>query len=175
MAIREKRVGKQLSFTAIAVSFVVTGALLVGAEKNPRKFAADMAVNNHAGYGGSLRCEACHQSPGLLSLRSTMTCSTSKCHGELSPGVNREEAVAILSDDYAFKIKPNFDERANRHLDLHAAAAHMKCTDCHQEHSPYEAPLPPGWSPDEAAHEDGSIDKLAWVSIVSEEHLETKK
>ncbi len=166
MSIYEKKSGPLLSYSAIIISVVATAALLFAAEKNPRKYAASMAVNHHASYGSSLDCSACHVSEGVFSVSSKMTCFTSGCHGELKQGGSLEDALAALEPSIGFM--PDFEERVEHYYFMHREVQEMNCYDCHTEHTMDEVPFPDGWeayNPEAHSVSLTGIDDESYISI----------
>jgi len=158
MGIREKKTGIIASYTATALSLVIGGWLMINGHDNPRKYTSGMRVNQHGNegaYAAGLACRQCHETPNsngedsiveAFYLGSMITCVTSKCHGELAAGVEREAGYKIFETDHTYDaLTPGFRERYDKHYNLHSLAEGMACTDCHSEHEKYDAYETEGW------------------------------
>lgn len=158
MGIREKKTGIIASYTATALSLVIGGWLMVNGHDNPRKYTSAMRINYHGNsgtYAAGLACRQCHEPPNsdgedsivdVFYLGSMITCVTSKCHGELDEGIDREEGFEIFTANNTYdSFSPGFRERYDRSYSLHSLTDGMQCIDCHSEHEEYTAPFPEGW------------------------------
>jgi hypothetical protein len=167
MAVSEKQVPKYLSYAAIAASVIACGALWVAGSSNPRAYTSNMAVNHHATYGGALPCYACHvPQGGQLGMSTSLTCLTSGCHGELAPGVSRDEAINLFAASEKVSYRPDKQVVAENHVTNHANFNKWSCWECHTEHTTKETVAPKGWKRLNAAGpEQASAPDTPWISV----------
>ena len=167
MAVSEKQVPKYLSYAAIAASVLACGLLWVAGSSNPRAYTSNMAVNHHASYGGALPCYACHvPQGGQLGMSTSLTCLTSGCHGELAPGIGRDEAIKQFAASEKISFRPDKQAVAENHVGNHANFNKWTCWECHTEHTKRETRVPNGWKPLTAkTPEQASLPDHRWTSI----------
>ena len=144
MGVFEKRVPRNLSIAAMAVSVGFTGWLWVAGLKEPREYVASMDINHHGGYGSTLNCRECHVATGgMFSLHTELNCISSGCHGALHPDTSKEKAFELAVEKQ--QPYPDAKARARHFLDLHNAVEGQECWDCHTEHTTDPTVVPEGW------------------------------
>ncbi len=144
MGIAEKKVPTYLSIAACIGATAFTGWLWYEGGENPRRFHSNMAINKHNEYSAFLTCYDCHVPRGSTwGFSTALNCLTSGCHGELSPDIGYEEAVALKNEEWGYY--PDARERIEHYLDLHMEFAADSCASCHSEHERKPIRVPEGW------------------------------
>lgn len=149
MAVAEKQVPKYLSYGAIVASVIICGALWVAGSADPRKYTASMGFTHHSDSGyGTVECYKCHVPQGSeLGMRTSITCQTSQCHGELKKGLPHGEAVAIyMSKEDTSGMPTEMRKEVGELFVLnHRNFNKWSCMECHTEHKNVAAVKPNAW------------------------------
>ncbi|MDX2175203.1 MAG: hypothetical protein SF028_01915 [Candidatus Sumerlaeia bacterium] len=150
MAAREKQVNRQLSYGASFVALATTAALWwVGSTpQNVDRVLGRMTLSPHGfGYEVKVRCYACHvpEQGNPRSFGTSMNCTTSGCHGELSaPAPTDPEEIRLKFRSFAGLEKPTPAIEALQKM--HREVATETCWSCHTEHKRREVRWPTGWT-----------------------------
>ncbi|MCC6547633.1 hypothetical protein IT570_10745 [Candidatus Sumerlaeota bacterium] len=149
MAVAEKQVPKFLSYGAIIASVIICGVLWAAGSKDPRAYTSGMAFTHHSDSGyGTVACYKCHVPQGSeFGMRTSLTCQSARCHGELKPGMPSEEALAIYTGKEDTSGMPAEMRREVGALFIlnHQKFAKTSCMECHTEHKNVAAAKPGDW------------------------------
>jgi hypothetical protein len=173
MKLSEKRVPQYLRLAAIAGALALTGWLWAVGRDNPRRYTLTMTYNHHAGYGAAnVSCNECHVPQGdgvLAAIRTTIACSTMKCHPELEQGLGEEERRELAARAMWPLQGEEADAMGRRYLLQHdrAASLAMDCMACHTEHTPMTVkPRRPDWW-DTLPNAESHVRASVYTSLVS--------
>ncbi|MEO8377073.1 MAG: hypothetical protein ABI579_05320 [Candidatus Sumerlaeota bacterium] len=149
MAVTEKQVPKMLSYGAIIASVIICGALWVAGSNDPRAYTASMAFTHHSDSGyGTVECYKCHTPQGSeLGMRTSLTCQTAQCHGELKKNISQIQALDIYMEkpDESGTPKQVRSQQGELFLLNHRNFSKWSCMDCHTEHKRVAAEKPQAW------------------------------